>query len=105
MKIEKTYKLTIKDTSFDLTEEEVRSLYEACRTSLNISSIGPITIPRTNPPFDPISPSYPSWPTYPGVTWGPSTSICENPLKTAIPSRDIKFVETAEGVKVPSEGC
>ena len=54
--------------------------------------------------FDPITPSYPSWPTYPGVTWGPPTSICENPLKTAIPSRDIKFVETAEGVKVPSEG-
>ena len=47
MTIEKTYKLTIKDTAFNLTEQEVSSLYEQCRQALNISV--------TNP----------NWPTYP----------------------------------------
>lgn len=65
MIIEKTYKLFIKDVSYELTEEEVSTLYEACRKALNISLVGPIpTIPPK--PFDnPTYPNWPSWPTYP----------------------------------------
>jgi len=47
MIIEKTYKLTIKDTAYFLTEQEVTALYEQCRQALNISV--------TNP----------NWPSYP----------------------------------------
>ena len=47
MTIEKTFKLTIKDAAYFLTEQEVSSLYEQCRQALNISV--------TNP----------NWPTYP----------------------------------------
>ena len=56
MNIEKTYKLKIKDTEFNLTEEEVSALYDACRKSLNINYIGPI-------------PS--KWPVYPGTGTNP----------------------------------
>jgi hypothetical protein len=38
MTIEKTYKLTIKDQSFFLCEEEVTKLYEQCRKALNIDN-------------------------------------------------------------------
>ncbi len=38
MIIEKTYKLSIKDTAYFLTEEEVTKLYEQCRKALNISA-------------------------------------------------------------------
>jgi hypothetical protein len=68
MTIDKTYKLTIKDTVFNLTEEEVSTLYETCRKALNISITG------TNPvkPFDnPIAPTYPTWPVYPGTGTNP----------------------------------
>jgi len=44
MTIEKTYKLTIKDQSFFLSEEEVSSLYQQCRMVLNIKDL-----PTTNP--------------------------------------------------------
>jgi len=37
MTIEKTYKLYIKDNSYELTENEVNELYNACRMALNIS--------------------------------------------------------------------
>ena len=47
MTIEKTFKLTIKDAAYFLTEQEVSALYEQCRQALNISA--------TNP----------NWPTYP----------------------------------------
>ena len=47
MTIEKTFKLTIKDAAYFLTEQEVTALYEQCRQALNISA--------TNP----------NWPTYP----------------------------------------
>ena len=68
MNIEKTYKLKIKDTEFNLTEEEVSALYETCRKALNISYIGPIP----SKPFDnPIAPMYPTWPTYPGTGTNP----------------------------------
>ena len=42
MTIEKIYKLTIKNSTYNLTEEEITSLYESCRKALNISYIGPI---------------------------------------------------------------
>ncbi len=41
MTIEKTYKLTIKDTAYFLTEQEVTALYEQCRQALNISATNP----------------------------------------------------------------
>ena len=61
MTIEKTFKLTIKDTVFNLTEEEASALYEACRRALNISITG------TKPFDNPIAPTYPTWPIYPGT--------------------------------------
>ena len=78
MTIEKTYKLTIKDTAYFLTEEEVTKLYEQCRQALNISVTNP-NWPTYHPgvrKFDPIvptdktTPSYPSWPTYPNTYCG-----------------------------------
>ena len=41
MIIEKTFKLTIKDTAYFLTEQEVTALYEQCRQALNISVTNP----------------------------------------------------------------
>ena len=112
MNIEKTYKLTIKDTVFNLTEEEVSALYEACRRALNISIIG------TKPFDNPIAPTYPTWPVYPGTGTNPiwfnpivtsnGTNSIDNsvmdsnfkinnsgisPFDNAIPSRDLKFVD------------
>ena len=60
MTIEKTYKLTIKDTAYFLTEQEVTALYEQCRQALNIS----VTNPNW-PTYDKTTPTYPSWPTNP----------------------------------------
>ena len=92
MNIEKTYKLKIKDTEFNLTEEEVSALYDACRKSLNINYIGPIP----SKPFDnPIAPMYPSWPVYPGtgtnpiwyapyVTSGGTNSIDNSVMDTSV---------------------
>ena len=74
MTIEKTFKLTIKDTTFiNLTEEEVTALYEQCRQTLNISATNPNcpTYPPGVRKFDPIvptdktTPTYPNWPSYP----------------------------------------
>lgn len=63
MTIEKTFKLTIKDAAYFLTEQEVTSLYEQCRQALNISATNPNcpTYPPGVRKFDPIVP----WPTYP----------------------------------------
>ena len=92
MNIEKTYKLKIKDTEFNLTEEEVSALYEACRRALNISYVGPIP----SKPFDnPIAPTYPTWPVYPGtgtnpiwyapyVTSGGTNSIDNSVMDTSV---------------------
>jgi hypothetical protein len=71
MTIEKTYKLTIKDTAFNLTEEEVSALYTECSKALNI---GVTDSPYPNYPpgvrkFDPVVPTYPNWPTYPYPTY------------------------------------
>ena len=62
MTIEKTFKLTIKDAAYFLTEQEVTALYEQCRQALNIS----VTNPNW-PTYDKTTPTYPSWPTYPGT--------------------------------------
>ncbi len=62
MTIEKTFKLTIKDAAYFLTEQEVSTLYEQCRQALNIS----VTNPNW-PTNDKTTPTYPSWPTYPGT--------------------------------------
>jgi hypothetical protein len=79
MTIEKTYKLTIKDTAYFLTEEEVTKLYEQCRMVLNIKDR-----PTTNPvkptipyPYD----TYPWYtPKYPNDTgtpyWTGPTTTC-----------------------------
>ena len=77
MTIEKTYKLTIKDTAFNLTEEEVSSLYTECGKALKISATNLSYLPY--PPgvtkLDPVIP----WPTYPythcgDVPFGTTTS-------------------------------
>jgi hypothetical protein len=70
MNIEKTYKLTIKDTSFYLDATEINALYNECGKALNI---GVTDSPYPNYPpgvrkFDPVVPTYPNWPTYPYPT-------------------------------------
>jgi hypothetical protein len=75
MTIEKTYKLTIKDTAYFLTEEEVTKLYEQCRMVLSIKDL-----PTTNPvkptipyPYD----TYPWYtPKYPNDTGTPYWTYC-----------------------------
>jgi len=79
MTIEKTYKLTIKDQAFFLSEEEVSNLYQQCRMVLNIKDL-PTTIPvkPTIPyPYD----TYPWYtPKYPNDTgtpyWTGPTTTC-----------------------------
>jgi len=122
MTIEKIYKLTIKDTAFNLTEEEITSLYESCRKALNISYIGPIP----SKPFDnPIAPMYPTWPTPYVTSKGTNSSdnsVMDNNIKinttwsdvdmsnysftgsnlntNRTSSTNINFIETSEGIKV-----
>ena len=79
MTIEKTYKLTIKGTSYFLTEEEVTKLYEQCRKALNIDNANPY-FPNYPPgvrkfdddkttPLNPTTPSIPyPYDTYPWYT-------------------------------------
>ena len=72
MTIEKTYKLTIKDAAYFLTEQEVTALYEQCRQALNISVTNPNwpTYPPGVRKFDPVVPTYPNWPTDDNTTTG-----------------------------------
>jgi hypothetical protein len=84
MTIEKTYKLTIKDTAYFLTEEEVTKLYEQCRKALNIDNANPY-FPNYPPgvrkfdddkttPLNPTTPSIPyPYDTYPW--YAPGTGI------------------------------
>jgi hypothetical protein len=79
MTIEKTYKLTIKDTAYFVTEEEVTKLYEQCRKALNIDNANPY-FPNYPPgvrkfdddkttPLNPTTPSIPyPYDTYPWYT-------------------------------------
>lgn len=122
MNIEKTYKLTIKNSSFNLTEEEVTSLYESCRKALNISYIGQIP---SKPLDNPIAPMYPTWPTPYVTSKGTNSSdnsVMDNNIKinttwsdvdmsnysftgsnlntNRTSSTNINFIETSEGIKV-----
>jgi len=80
MIIEKTFKLTIKDTAFNLTEEEVSALYTECGKALNIGNTNPSYPPGvTKQPSD-----YPSWPTgYPfGTTTDYPSQYCHSDMTT-----------------------
>ena len=122
MTIEKIYKLTIKNSTYNLTEEEITSLYESCRKALNISYVGPIP----SKPFDnPIAPMYPTWPTPYVTSKGTNSSdnsVMDNNIKinttwsdvdmsnysftgsnlntNRTSSTNINFIETSEGIKV-----
>jgi hypothetical protein len=74
MTIEKTYKLTIKDTAYFLTEEEVTKLYEQCRMVLSIKDL-----PTTNP----VKPNIPyPYDTYPWYAPGTGTPYWTGPTTT-----------------------
>ena len=95
MTIEKTYKLTIKDTAYFLTEQEVTALYEQCRQALNISVTNPNwpTYPPGVRKFDPVVPTYPNWPTDDNTTTG-------NPQWPTYPNTycgDVPFGTTTSG--------
>ena len=64
MTIEKTYKLTIKDTTFNLTEEEVSALYTECGKALKISATNP-NWPTYPPGVRKLDDTVVPWPTYP----------------------------------------
>ena len=118
MTIEKIYKLTIKNSTYNLTEEEITSLYESCRKALNISYIVPIP----SKPFDnPITPMYPTWPTPYVTSKGTDNSVMDTSVFTTTwsdkdmskysftgsnlntnktSSTNINFIETSEGIKV-----
>ena len=122
MTIEKIYKLTIKNSTYNLTEEEITSLYESCRKALNISYVGQIP----SKPFDnPIAPMYPTWPTPYVTSKGTNSSdnsVMDNNIKinttwsdvdmsnynftgsnlntNKTSSTNINFIETSEGIKV-----
>ena len=122
MTIEKIYKLTIKNSTYNLTEEEITSLYESCRKALNISYVGPMP----SKPFDnPIAPMYPTWPTPYVTSKGTNSSdnsVMDNNIKinttwsdadmtkysftgsnlntNKTSSTNINFIETSEGIKV-----
>jgi hypothetical protein len=59
MTIEKTYKLTIQDVTFFLSEEEVSNLYQQCRMVLSIKDL-----PTTNPVKPTIPYPYDTYPWY-----------------------------------------
>ncbi len=70
MTIEKTYKLTIKDTAYFLTEQELSSLYNACSKALNITSYPPgVTKLDSVQPTDKTTTAYPNWPAYPNTMY------------------------------------
>ena len=78
MTIEKTYKLTIKDTAFNLTEEEVSALYTECGKALKISATNP-NCPTYHPGVRKLDDTAVPWPTYPythcgDVPFGTTTS-------------------------------
>ena len=78
MTIEKTYKLTIKDTAYFLTEEEVSALYTECGKALKISATNP-NCPTYHPGVRKLDDTAVPWPTYPythcgDVPFGTTTS-------------------------------
>ena len=80
MNIEKTFKLTIKDTSFYLDATEINALYNECGKALNIGNTNPSYPPGvTKQPSD-----YPNWPTgYPfGTTTDYPSQYCHSDMTT-----------------------
>jgi len=80
MTIEKTFKLTIKDTSFYLNATEINALYNECGKALNIGNTNPSYPPGvTKQPSD-----YPNWPTgYPfGTTTDYPSQYCHSDMTT-----------------------
>ena len=80
MIIEKTFKLTIKDTSFYLDATEINALYNECGKALNIGNTNPSYPPGvTKQPSD-----YPNWPTgYPfGTTTDYPSEYCHSDMTT-----------------------
>ena len=78
MTIEKTYKLTIKDTTFNLTEEEVSALYTECGKALKISATN-LSYLHYPPGVRKLDDTAVPWPTYPytqcgDVPFGTTTS-------------------------------
>ena len=78
MTIEKTYKLTIKDTAYFLTEEEVSALYTECGKALKISATNLSYLPYP-PGVRKLDDTVVPWPTYPytqcgDVPFGTTTS-------------------------------
>ena len=65
MNIEKTFKLTIKDTSFYLDATEINALYNECGKALNIGNTNPSYPPGVTK-LDTVIP----WPTYPNTHCG-----------------------------------
>ena len=89
MTIEKTFKLTIKDTSFYLDATEINALYNECGKALNIGNTNPSYPPgvtKLEPrPIWPTQPSdYPNWPTgYPfGTTTDYPSQYCHSDMTT-----------------------
>jgi len=80
MTIEKTFKLTIKATSFYLNATEINALYNECDKALNIGNTNPSYPPGvTKQPSD-----YPNWPTgYPfGTTTDYPSQYCHSDMTT-----------------------
>ena len=112
MTIEKTFKLTIKDTAYFLTEQEVTALYEQCRQALNISATNPNC--PTYPPgvrkfVDPVVPTYPNWPTddntTPGKPYQLPNTYCGNVPFVTIHRTDNSVMDGGGGIStanVPS---
>jgi hypothetical protein len=111
MTIEKTYKLTIKDAAYFLTEQEVTALYEQCRQALNISVTNPNcpTYPPGVRKFDPVVPTYPNWPTDDNTTPGKPDQLpntyCGNVQFVTIHRTDNSVMDGGGGIStanVPS---
>jgi len=80
MTIEKTFKLTIKASSFYLNATEINALYNECGKALNINNTNPSYPPGvTKQPSD-----YPNWPTgYPfGTTTDYPSQYCHSDMTT-----------------------
>ena len=111
MTIEKTFKLTIKDAAYFLTEQEVTALYEQCRQALDISATNPNcpTYPPGVRKFDPVVPTYPNWPTddntTPGKPYQLPNTYCGNVPFVTIHRTDNSVMDGGGGIStanVPS---
>jgi hypothetical protein len=69
MTIEKTFKLTIKASSFYLNATEINALYNECGKALNIGNTNP-NWPTYPPGVRKLDDTAVPWPTYPYTHWG-----------------------------------